>query len=101
MAKIVKQRKKTRDPIHKNRIKVLEKKIKKMEIIFCQKQDQNLEKILDQKLEKLEKSVDQKQDHKLDLKLDNFISRFHVRGENVNFQAYDNGDPHILDTSKV
>ncbi len=29
MAKIVKQRKKTRDPIHKNRIKVLEKKNKK------------------------------------------------------------------------
>jgi len=98
MSEIVKQRNKTRKPIHQNKIKLLERKkeqrlIKKLEkffeINFEKNWDQNLAHKLDVKLEKQ------------NLKLENFISRFNSREENLNFQAYDYGDPHRLDTSKV
>ena len=106
MSEIVKQRKKTREPNHHSRIKLLEQKIelrlkKKSEKIVANK----LEEIVTNKLEeivtnKFEENLDQNLDHKLDVKLENVISRFNFGEENLNSQAYD-GDPHRLDTSKV
>ena len=98
MSEIVKQRKKTREPNHHSRIKLLEQKIelrlkKKSEKIVANK----LEEIV---TNKFEENLDQNLDHKLDVKLENVISRFNFGEENLNSQAYD-GDPHRLDTSKV
>ena len=89
MLEIVKQRNKTREPIHQNRIKLLERKkekrlIKKLEKVVANKLEGNLDQI-----------------YKLELKLENFISRFNFREENLNSRAYDYGDPYRLDTSKV
>ncbi len=106
MSEIVKQRKKTREPNHHSRIKLVEQKIelrskKKLEKIVANKLEENVTNKLEEIVtNKFEENLDQNLDHKLDVKLENVISRFNF-GENLNSQAYDYGDPHRLDTSKV